>query len=219
MLRDLKERCPNMRELTLIKSNLSNVSIENLPYKLKILTITHCMIPPGWFSNVIKEEVLDDLENLDLSNSTKTSNRDLKDISGMASLKNLTLNGCYRITEDGLKAVVENMVNLEVLELSSTSCTDLVFHIMCRNMGKLKDLNMSECKGVTGGGLGSIGSGLKNLESLNISGCEAVTDDTLPHFQNMKKLQQLDIRNTKATPAGVDRLLVELPNCKVLILE
>ena len=217
MLQDLRERCPNMSTLELIKTNMSNVSIDNLPQKLTTLIITRSMIPPRWFQHLNKENFLPDLQVLDLSFSTKTSNADLKDISVKDSIRVLKLNGCYRLTEDGLKAIAEKMTQLEELEISGTGCTEGVLHVMCRNMTNMKGLNLSQCERLTPGCLDCIGSGLRQLEWLDVSDCHQVTDDTLPHLQKMTKLKKLIGSGTEVSKEGVEKLQAMIPKCEIII--
>ena len=187
MLKELKERCPNMKTLTLIKSNLSSVSAEHLPCKLQELCITSCFLPPKWFSHVdiaVKQSLL----SLDLSNSSKLSNMDLKDIKDFNNLQFLSINGCYRVTEEGLLTVNE-FTKLSVLEMAETGCTDLNLHHIARRNTLLTKLNLRACRQITDGGLSNLATGLKKLNYLDVTKCEKLSPAGIRTLDYVKQLK------------------------------
>ena len=67
MLKELKERCPNITELELIKMNLPHISGDDLPRSLQCLKITHSFLAPGWLIGNTKSNVLPNIRYLDLT--------------------------------------------------------------------------------------------------------------------------------------------------------
>jgi hypothetical protein len=55
---------------------------------------------------------------------------------------------------------------------------------------------------------------LENLLNLHLDGTQ-VGNASLHHLEGLKKLQNLDLRNTKVTSDGVKQLKVSLPTCNV----
>ena len=199
MLRDLQERCPNVKVLHLRSTNLTLVSATNLPDKLQKLMITQSLIPPGWFKTIADNDRVKDLTYLDLSKSTKTTNSDLKDIATRSNLTVLNINGNYRVTEKGLKVIAQRLPNLEVLEISETGCTDLALHHIGRGLTKLKRLNLSRCHQISNSGAETIADCLMELEWLHLGECKQLTDSGLRGFHKLKKLRHLVVTETGCT--------------------
>merc|ERR1711976_320166 len=116
--------------------NLTNVSAEWLPKNLEEISVNSSLVPQGWFHVMSVKKLCPHLRSVDLSQSTKTNYQDLKDLSNYEELEVLKLNGCYRVTEEGLKSAAENLVNLHTLEIAETQCTDLALHHICRKLVK-----------------------------------------------------------------------------------
>lgn len=175
MMKELSDRCPKITHLELVKANLSTVPANTIPSTLTTLTITNSLIPNGWFKEMCEGRLLPRLEEIDLSYSTKTSNGDLKDLSLLTDLKVLRVNGCYRVKEEGLKAIGENCKHLLVLEISGTGCTDLAIHIICRNVVNLERINLEGCQQVKDGSMETINTCLKQLKWINVKDCSGLT--------------------------------------------
>ena len=217
MLRDLLERCPNMVTLQLHQTNLTNVAIDNLPTRLTTLIITHSLVKPGWFKALTtKENILSSLEHVGLSHSSKTSNLDLGHLCSRPSIKTLKLTGCYRITDEGFQNMAEKLTNITTLHLEKTSCTDLAIHHICRHQRGLLVLNLSECKHITDGALGSLASGLKQLNWLSIARCTQLTADGVKQLSSVKSLKHLDLSGIPLGDEHIQELKGKLPGCQIL---
>ena len=57
---------------------------------------------------------------------------------------------------------------------------------------------------------------LTKLESLNLYGCQDITDDAVEPIAAMKSLRKLFLGETKMSPAAIDRLRASLPDCTIL---
>ena len=206
MLRDLQERCPNMAILDLTSTNLTSVSLEKFPNQLKELHITNSLVPNGWFKYMTTDETFPKLTELDLSKSTKTTDTDLKDITTKPRLRVFKINGSYRITEKGLKAIADSQTDLEVLEVSESQCTDLALHHMGKGLKNLRHLDISKCNKITDDGVAIIGACLLNLEWLNLSSCGGITKACLGSLLTMKKLKRINLTNTQMTESDFTTL-------------
>ncbi len=218
MLKDLQERCPNIRELELIRTNLSAVSSEYLPRKLHNLYMTFCFIPPHWFKPVSKEMgSLDELRELDLSLSTKLSNDDLADLRCASGLTSLKINGCYRVTDSGLKTIADGFPKLQTLEMADISCVDLALalHHICRGLPDLQRLKLGTCK-ISNDAMAEIGC-MKKLEWLCMVTCE-VTATGLAHLSNLKLLRYCDVSGCQQITEEIVQVVRNaLPLCEFIV--
>ena len=211
MLKELQERSPNLRQFGLMELSVANISAANLPPKLHHLSITQSLVPPGWFKPIVAQDLISELCYLDLSNSTKTSNADLKDLCSRKEIQTLKLGGCYRVTEEGLKVVAETLKGLRVLDISETQCTDLALHHISRNLSELTQLDMTKCGKVTDGGVATVAALLKKLEMLKLNGCCKVTDGALQAVAaTLKRLTVLEISDTSCTDIGLEHICCNL---------
>ena len=56
---------------------------------------------------------------------------------------------------------------------------------------------------------------LKQLTTLNLEHCGAVTDASVKELKELKQLTTLNLRSAKVTDAGVKELQEALPKCKI----
>ena len=107
----------------------------------------------------------------------------------LKKLKYLNVCGVNRCTEVGGKAITHNCWDLEYLNFEDLDLlTDDVFHFDISGdgrraadenmLGKVTDLNVSECSRLTDHGLGGISQRCPQIETLNLSGCALLTDET-----------------------------------------
>jgi Leucine-rich repeat (LRR) protein len=220
LLRELEERCPNLRRLTLVSCNLTDITVNSLPASTESLSVTDSLTPVDWFRSLQShgDQILPRLIELDLTNSTKTSNADLQCIaSARPRLTSLKLNGCYRVTIDGLKSVADGLPCLTVLEVGGTRCNDLAVHHICRALPGLCRFSLASCTQIQDGSVATIVAMLRCLKWLCLSGCRGVTD---AGFESLTKctasLRWLLVDQTTVTEEVVARLGVALPSCTVI---
>ena len=211
---------PNLRRLHLIDVNLTDVPITSLPNSLESLAITSSYLPPGWFIPVFSPgpAVMPQLKELDLSNSTKTSNADLAVIRGWPDLTTLKLNRCYRITSERLQAITERLHCLEVLGIAGTKCDGVAIQHICRNVAAtLRHLDVGKCPHFTDSCAVTVFRLLTNLRSLNVSYCSKLTDVGLRSFTGMNNnLRRLYVSSTAISSDTLSQLKTSLPNCKIV---
>lgn len=217
MLKELADRCPNLHKLAFVKTNLSNVSALSLPKTLHFLEIQASIIPLRWFQFTIENKSLVNLQHLNLKESTKLNNADLKDISNFVKLKTLNISGCYRVTEDGLKTIATSLTQLEQLSICETACTDLVLHLFARNLQELRSLHMKKCRAITEAGIAAMATGLIKLEELRLDSCSEVKDSTLPHLQSLKHLRYVSLIGTNVSKDALENFQANVNlDCKVV---
>lgn len=188
MLQDIKERCPNIRELHLHGCNTEILDVSLLPVSIKSLTIASSSWQPRW----LKQADLSNLVYLNLNESVRVDNFDLDDIIKCSNLKKLVLEKCYRISDPGFQKIATNLTNLEELDLSGTQCSDLALHHFSRHLVNLRTLVLKRCNNITNSGLFTLVTGLKKLECLDVTKCKQVSKTGITQCKdNSKSLKEI----------------------------
>lgn len=179
VLKDLKERCPNLKQFEISHANLSSVNLASFPTATNTLILTNCLMPSGWFEWLSNSNCPQfKLTHLDLTESRKLTDSDLSNICrNQLELVILKLNGCYRLSGQGMK-VMTNLKELVTLEMSHTRCDDLLMHHLCVATRKLQRLDLSFCAQINDECLENIAT-LPYLKFLVLIGCKAVSDDSI----------------------------------------
>ena len=79
---------------------------------------------------------------------------------------------------------------------------------------ELESLSMHNGHKLTDNGLEHLKK-LKRLRELSLFNCENISDAGLVHLQNLGALEKLNLRYTRATDRGVERLREHLPKCEI----
>ena len=177
---------------------------------------------------------LANIETVDL-NFTAISDAGLGLIKLFQELRKLHLRGCENITDDAIihlseithlqnlilpyqigdqgLAHLKGLREMQDLVLSSTQITDAgLVHV--QEMAELHTLQLNGCENLTDTGIVHL-SGLKNLQVLNLNATQ-ITDAGLPHLARLTNLQQLDLGNClKVSMDGIQTLQAELPACTI----
>ena len=177
---------------------------------------------------------LANIETVDL-NFTAISDAGLGLIKLFQELRKLHLRGCENITDDAIihlseithlqnlilpyqigdqgLAHLKGLREMQDLVLSSTQITDAgLVHV--QEMAELHTLQLNGCENLTDTGMVHL-SGLKNLQVLNLNATQ-ITDAGLPHLARLTNLQQLDLGNClKVSMDGIQTLQAELPACTI----
>ena len=177
---------------------------------------------------------LANIETVDL-NFTAISDAGLGLIKLFQELRKLHLRGCENITDDAIihlseithlqnlilpyqigdqgLAHLKGLREMQDLVLSSTQITDAgLVHV--QEMAELHTLQLNGCENLTDTGMVHL-SGLKNLQVLNLNATQ-ITVAGLPHLARLTNLQQLDLGNClKVSMDGIQTLQAELPACTI----
>ncbi|XP_050403790.1 F-box/LRR-repeat protein 12 [Patella vulgata] len=196
MLKDLSERCPNIKILHLYQCNTDNLDCQKLPATLTTLAVRSSVWQPRWFKlDSNKTALLPQLKSLNVSGSARVDNFDIEDLNQWSNLEELMLNECYRVGQNGLTSIAMNLTKLKYLELAGTTITELSMHHISRHLKLLEKLNLSRTAGLSDACLDEISSGLTQLRYLNISGCSEITSGGIKSLLLLKHLETLDLTN------------------------
>ncbi|XP_059275025.1 uncharacterized protein LOC132029716 [Lycium ferocissimum] len=161
---------------------------------------------------------------LDLSCCDKVSDEALRVIGSVSrSLKNLNLQGCWLVSDTGLKSLAEGPVRMTLKKLILAEC-DRITDCGVLSLMKfccLEELDLGECgpnvTDVTGEAIASsesvkrlnlswlvnvsdatvvaLAEGCKNLDALNLTGCEFVTGEGVCTLTKHRSLKELVLTN------------------------
>lgn len=116
------------------------------------------------------------LKHLDFSH-TLIDGTALATISKLEELRleTLKLQNCNQLTITGIRTLTQNQIHLKLLDISfCIRITDVSLVIICKHLRQLESLNIRRCRAVTDFGIQQIQS-LRNLRELDISECEQLT--------------------------------------------
>lgn len=123
------------------------------------------------------------IRSLDLSGADRITDYGLKHIVQLSSLERIRLDNAYQITEIGLQYLVQSC-GRNLIELSLSGCRGISgpgFSILGaqNNNTSLRILKLSRCNQIQTSTFGNIIDGCRNLEVLDVSHCNDITDNEL----------------------------------------
>eukprot|EP01038_Epipyxis_sp_PR26KG_P013757 gene13757-18450_t len=145
-------------------------------------------------------QLLSSNAKLELSKSLANSSFEYKTQSKLSNLSHLNIGGCYRITDDGLIRMMDQLLNNKLLSkieltwnyyedklliISLRSCRLLTNRSICSIINyyrSLTSLDLMGCFQIHDDLLITIATTLINLTSLDISGCRNITDQGIIHY-------------------------------------
>lgn len=140
---------------------------------------------------------------------TNVDDGTVESLAAITSLRRLIFYRCP--VTDAHAARIAHLKRLEDLWLTSSNITDDgLRHIA--SLRNLRFLCVSDTR-VTGDGLRWIVD-LPNLRRLHVFGT-AVDDGDVPQLSRLREVETLDLRQTRVTQSGVDRLRRALPNTRI----
>ncbi|MCO5167394.1 MAG: hypothetical protein M9894_13675 [Planctomycetes bacterium] len=246
LLECLVAALPELEDLDISHNSLTDRGLRSLVKcsRLRSLRLVGCEVDGAWLSDVRHLEVLDltnstssakaeaaslesvllsiaglPLQELRLSHSAFGRVQNLHVLAGLADLATLDLAGCSGASSAELQSLLPGLPGLIDLDLSFTGVDDATLEVVS-SLPRLSRLNLS-CGRVTDRGLEQIARA-DGLESLDLSGCNDVTDAGLLHLRRLRGLRRLVLpckRYSKITPAAVRALGEALPGCSVSILD
>ncbi|WAR23407.1 FXL12-like protein, partial [Mya arenaria] len=186
LLEDIRTNCPNLEDMMLQTFYLSNISSSKLPSSLQYFTVESCQWPMGW----LKGSYLPNLKCLQIKSCSRVDDQELKDVVKLTTLKTLHLGNLYRIKNNGVKVITENLTQLEQFELESLNIDDLAVHHICRNMQNLDALLLSKCN-ITNAAVDNVFVSLPKLKHLDISSNKKLDQQILTMSLKSKSLVTL----------------------------
>ena len=121
----------------------------------------------------------------------------------------IVLYGCEKVTDDGVKQLLQTFRDVKILILSGKGLTPEVTKYVGRTCSKLKRLflgitgnlwekNIVEIENVDDDGVKAISEGCKQLTRLNLNHCVEITDTSIQHLaKNSAHLANLEIFGCK----------------------
>ncbi|XP_076462517.1 F-box/LRR-repeat protein 12-like [Babylonia areolata] len=220
MMHHLREACPNLWCFHMEPGNVTNIHTPVLPHSLTHLTLRSCTWRPQWLADC--RRFLPHLVYLDLSDTVRVDNQDMKDVAALTGLRTLKLDNCYRLgqlPQSGLQGVVKALTQLTYLSLRGCDTCDLVVHHLSRHLTCLEHLDLSGSKSLTESALPGMAEGLTQLRHLVLDDCDKLTASALSWLCRMKSLTTLSVVFTKKVFCE-DSVLPyrnQMPLCNILI--
>jgi len=122
-----------------------------------------------------------------------------------------------RITGKGLNTVADlRLPRLEILSLAYSDQIDDECLAAVSRIKTLKTVQFFSCNRITGRGISMLAA-LDQLESLDVMGCQGLTDAELRGFSALHNVKgSIELGGCRGiTEAGVRQLQLELPQCRV----
>lgn len=218
MLEEVCSRCPKLWWLHMEPGSITNItSATLLPSSLTHLTLRRCTWQPRWLSGCHGH--FSQLVYLDLSDTVRVDNYDMKDVANFTSLRTLKLDNCYRLSEQGLKEIVQNLTQLTSLSLRGCNTSDLVIHHLSRHLTALEDLDLSGSKSLTESSLPGLVEGLPSLKCLKVDNCVNLTVKAFSALCCSTSLRtvSLVLKESGLTEESVRPWREKMPLCTIVI--
>ncbi|KAG8439961.1 hypothetical protein GDO86_005939 [Hymenochirus boettgeri] len=151
-------------------STLKNITVLNVADCIRISDPGVRQVLEGPSGTKIRE--------LNLTNCVRVSDLSLLRIAQKCySLNYLSLRYCENLTDSGIE-LLGNMASLISLDLSGTNITDQGLSALGTH-GRIKELSLSECMGISDVGIQKFCQQSRDLEQLDLSHCLQVTNNTV----------------------------------------
>ncbi|XP_044010002.1 F-box/LRR-repeat protein 2-like [Aphidius gifuensis] len=195
------------------------INLQNLQY----LAIP-CIITPDLASTIV--QYCKNLKGLRIHSLHQIMNdAALKKLTELENLECLSLLGCVILKEESIIAISNNCKKLKRLDIPSGSIYDdppsspSVFDEISK-LQYLEHLNLYSVRSLKKSTIIAIANNCKNLKSLEIADCKAITEKALVALTKLENLQKLDVSFLDITDSFISKLkgLKELDcaHCKKL---
>ncbi len=159
---------------------------------------------------------LTSLRSLDLSKCSSISDLGLTALSGLVELRQLSLGFCKQVSRDGM-SWIGALQQLESLSLWGCSLRDEVPLRQIAKLPVLRSLDLQACAGVSDVGLRYVCE-LRKLESLDLTHCRNLSDEGLSHLTKLPTLRSLSLEGCSRLTKAAVRTLAELETLRFLNL-
>jgi len=222
-IEELVLRCPKVESLALINCTaLTPKAIQTIARgygpQLVSLSVEGCV---GALTNATIQThfaPLAPLQHLSLEGCWKITNEGIKVLSQTCrGLKTIKLSGCYKLSDDALKFLSDNCYGMEkwrLARLPAISNNGLEYIAHLRGTS-LRILDVSACP-VGNEGIAAILSGCPRLEELSVKHCKRLSNPPfLEHIVNCTNLVTLDVQRLNLDNDGVKAIITACPNLRV----
>lgn len=188
------------------------------------IVLTNCAaLEPDAMATVLKDVATSRLERLELTfcgrGLTESTAAALAGAGPLDRLQVLALRGAYRLTDTALCSILRNTSNLQVLRLPQNSLlTEASIKQLPGLLPLLRELDLSECRGVSGAALHSILTGaLPLLESVMLTGIPEVSNALLAEMALGLPLRHISVaRCAGVSDEGLRALAAACPHLLTL---
>jgi hypothetical protein len=178
-----------VRHLTLQHSADLQLTIKTCP-NCQILHLSNTDITDADLKD-LADRYFTHLISLNLNGCKRITDQGLKHLQALTSLQSLDLSGCKQITDQGLEHL-KALTSLQSLDLNCCNqITDQGLEHL-KALTSLQSLGLGWCNQITDQGLEHL-KALTSLQSLDLDWCEQITDQGLVHLQALTSLQSLDL--------------------------
>ena len=176
---------------------------------LESLVATGLRLGPGTLQHI---GCLTGLKTLDLS-STYTYSTDLHHLQSLTKLKNLVMAHAHRAADDNAQLGLTFLPHLtSLVSLDLTSCDQVGLRDL-PNLSQLRNLerlHLTRCRLLTDAVLQQYTQSSPHLSTLDIAGCENVTDISVPALLSLSGLTHVNVARTSITGQGANRLRTQI---------
>jgi hypothetical protein len=89
--------------------------------------------------------------------------------NGLLQLQSLNIDGCSKITDEGIRAVASGLPRLQSLNIEyCDNITDEGIRALANGLPQLQSLTINDCGNITDEGISALANGCTQLHSLNI---------------------------------------------------
>ncbi|CAG0992837.1 hypothetical protein PLCT2_02567 [Planctomycetaceae bacterium] len=150
------------------------------------------------------------LTGLDVQGCTKITGEGLAAFKG-SQLDKLNLNWCERVGDAGAKHIA-TMTKLVDLRLGGAGLTDAGLKALAP-LEKLEFLELGNSFDITDAGIKEVAA-FKNLRMLGLAGLD-ITDECMETLKSLSKLELLNVASTKLSKNGIAALKKALPKTRI----
>jgi len=213
----LMQDCKNLRYLSILHSPLlTDASMRYIAFSRRIQCLkieSNSRMTDASIKLLVKN--CSELRYLYFVDIQRATDMSLKALSQCRSLGVLNLADCVRVSDTGVRYIVEGLPGSKIRELNLTNCirvSDVSLLRISQRCFSLMYANFSYCEHVTDAGIELIAV-LPSLTSLDVSGCN-ITDTGVVALGNNSKIRDLMLSECcSVTDVGLQKLF---PNIKGL---
>ncbi|NWX99839.1 DRC6 protein, partial [Nothoprocta ornata] len=174
--------CPYIRHIHMVDcQKITDAGLKMIaPLKyILILNLADCIrIGDGGIKPFVEGSSGATLRELNLNNCVRVTDASVTEIAQRChNLTYLNLRYCENVTDTGLEAL-GNMSSLISIDISGTNISDMGLGALGCS-GKIKEISISECQNISDTGIQKFCQDSKHLESCHVSYCPQLTDETV----------------------------------------
>ncbi|XP_021721605.1 F-box protein At3g58530-like [Chenopodium quinoa] len=129
--------------------------------------------------------------------------------SSLQNLEILNLNGCQKISDQGVEAITSACPSMRVFSIYwNVRVTDVGTQYLVRNCKHVIDLNFSGCKNISDKSMQLVADAYQKLESLNITRCIKLSDSGLQYI--LRSCSSLKSLNLYALSSFTDEVYMSM---------